>query len=282
MSIIDSHCHILSDDESSYPRSPLGGKESVWAKDRPVTAEGLLERMDRVGIDKAVLVQATTAYGYDNSYVLDSAKRHSDRFTAVGTFDPLADHAGDRLKAGIESGLSGVRLFTTGSTVSEQGMWFAEESTYEFWEVASSASIPVCLQLRLDEKTSPVLAQLLHRFPNATVLLDHCGYPAVQDSLADAAASLTALSSNAGLHLKLTHRTLEGLDQAGDKATEFLLPVIDAFGADRIAWGSNCPAAEQPLSELLGLANRVLGALTTDTRADILENTAARLYPALG
>ncbi|WP_210602556.1 amidohydrolase family protein [Brevibacterium oceani] len=282
MPIIDSHCHILSDDDDNYPRSPLGGKESVWAKDRPVTAEGLLERMDQVGIDKAVLVQATTAYGYDNSYVLDSAKRHPDRFTAVGTFDPLAEHARERLISGIESGLSGVRLFTTGSTVSEQGMWFADESTYEFWEAASSASVPVCLQLRLDATTSPVLSQLLQRFPNATILLDHCGYPAVRDSLSDAAASLTALAGNAGLHLKLTHRTLEGLDEAGEKATEFLRPVIDAFGADRIAWGSNCPAAEQPLNELLGLANRVLGALTPDTRADILENTAARLYPALG
>jgi L-fuconolactonase len=281
MQIIDSHCHILSEDTNTYPFSPLGGKESVWARERPVTADGLLERMDQVGIDKAVLVQATTAYGYDNSYVLDSAKRHPDRFTAVGTFDPVADHAGDRLHAGIEAGLAGVRLFTTGSTVSEQGMWFADEGTFEFWEAVSKSAIPVCLQLRLDDKTSPVLAQLLQRFPDATVLLDHCGYPAVQDSLTAAANGLTSLADNPGLHLKLTHRTLEGLDEAGSSSTEFLHPVIEAFGSDRIAWGSNCPAATQPLDELLGLAQRVLGTLTPEASLDILGNTAARLYPSL-
>ena len=43
-----------------------------------------------VGIGQAVLVQATTAYGYDNSYVLDSAASHPDRFTAAGAVAPVS------------------------------------------------------------------------------------------------------------------------------------------------------------------------------------------------
>lgn len=281
MRIIDSHCHILAEDTTAYPRSPLGGKQSVWAGERPVTAEQLLARMDETGIAQAVLVQATTAYGYDNSYVLDSARAHPDHFTAVGTFDPLGDDAGDWLRAAVDSGLSGVRLFTTGSTVSEQGMWFADERTTSFWEAAGSTRTPVCLQLKLGEDTAPVLEDLLRRFPDAVVLLDHCGYPDVRASLTQAAEAVTSLAQYPGLHLKLTHRTLEGLDDAGESAREFLDPVIAAFGADRIAWGSNCPAAEQPMSELFALAQRVLAALTPENRADILGNTAARLYPAL-
>lgn len=281
MEIIDSHCHVLADDTVTYPRAPLGGTQSVWATERPVTADGLLERMDQVGVAGAILVQATTAYGYDNSYVLDSARRHPDRFTAVGTVDPLAVDAAEGLLRAADEGLSGVRLFTNGSTVSEQGLWFADTATDPFWEAASETGTPVCLQLKLGADTSPVLTGLLERHPDAVVLLDHCGYPDVRSSLSGAASSLAALAKHPGLHLKLTHRTLEGLDDAGERAVQFLNPVIAAFGSDRIAWGSNCPAASQPLDELLSLAQRVLSVLPDDVRADILANTARRLYPAL-
>jgi L-fuconolactonase len=281
MDIVDSHCHILASDTDAYPRAPLGGHQSVWATERPVTAEQLLQRMDGTGIAQAVLVQATTAYGYDNSYVLDSAARWPDRFVAVGTFDPLEPDASGRLRAGVERGLAGVRLFTTGSTVSEQGMWFADEATDEFWAAASEENIPVCLQLRLGEDTAPVLKDLLSRHPEATILLDHCGYPDVRSSPTKAANDLTALSGHPGLHLKLTHRTLEGLDDIGERAGDFLDPVIEAFGADRISWGSNCPAAEQPLEELRALAERVLSVVSEENRSGIFSGTARRLYPAL-
>jgi predicted TIM-barrel fold metal-dependent hydrolase len=118
MDVIDTHTHIISEDLTGYPRAPIGGKQSEWASSRPVDAEGLLARMDEAGIRQAVLVQATTAYGHDNSYVLDSYRRRPDRFVAVGTFDPLAPDAGARLAAGCgDGGLAGVRPFTSGSTV---------------------------------------------------------------------------------------------------------------------------------------------------------------------
>jgi predicted TIM-barrel fold metal-dependent hydrolase len=88
--IIDIHPHVLSADQAAYPLAPLGGKVSGWASTRPVTAEQFLAAMDATGIAKAALVQASTAYGYDNSYVLDSAARHPDRFAAIACVDPLA------------------------------------------------------------------------------------------------------------------------------------------------------------------------------------------------
>jgi hypothetical protein len=38
--------------------------------------------------------------------------------------------------------------------------------------------------------------------------------------------------------------------------------VLSAFGADRIAWGSNLPAAEQSLPDLVILAQDVLAELS--------------------
>src|SRR6266705_2084643 len=137
MDVVDAHCHIISDDLTAYPRAPIGGTQSGWATSRPVTAEQLAAAMDATGIGQAVLVQATTAYGYDNSYVLDCRRRWPDRFVAVGTFDPLRPDAPARLAAAVgDGGLTGVRLFTSGSTVPVQGEWFAAPETYWFWRAA--------------------------------------------------------------------------------------------------------------------------------------------------
>jgi len=279
--IVDAHCHIISPDTDRYPRNPIGGKQSEWASSRPVTAEQLLDRMDQVGIGQAVLVQATTAYGYDNSYVIDSRRRWPDRFVAVGTFDPLAPDAGARLAEMIgDGGLVGVRLFTAGSTVAKQGEWFADPATEEFWTAAGEAGVPVCVQMRLGEAT-PQLVSVLERYPTVRVLLDHLGYPDIAASPKRAGADVAALARYPGLHLKLTHRNLERLRDAGPAAADFLQPVVEAYGAGRILWGSNCPAAEQPLAELVELAGDVLAVLPEATREDVFAGSARRLYPSL-
>lgn len=281
MDIVDTHCHIISEDTSRYPRAPLGGKQSGWATTRPVTADGMAERMDQAGIGHAVLVQATTAYGYDNSYVLDSRALRPDRFVAVGTVDPLHPDAAENLVEAVgDGGLSGVRLFTSGSTVPTQGEWFAAPETYPFWEKATELGVTVCLQMRLGPATGRLVA-LLRRFPEVRVLLDHLGYPDIAASPSGAGEEVATLAEHPGLHLKLTHRNLEPLRDAGKEAEGFLDPVLTAFGADRIAWGSNHPAAEQPLPELVALAQQVLAEVPEPERRQIFAGTARRLYPDL-
>jgi predicted TIM-barrel fold metal-dependent hydrolase len=234
--------------------------------------------MDDTGIGGAVLVQATTAYGYDNSYVIDSARQHPGRFAVVGTVNPLLPDAAERLTEVAASGdLDGVRLFTQGSTVPVQGEWFAAPESYPFWGAAEKTGVPVCLQMRLGAAT-PQLEDVLGRFPGAKVLLDHFGYPDIAASPARAGEEVAKLARHPGLHLKLTHRSLEPLHAAGDTATGFLQPVTEAF-AGRIAWGSNCPAAEQPLDELVALAKDVLAPLPATVQEDIFAGTARRLYP---
>jgi predicted TIM-barrel fold metal-dependent hydrolase len=281
MDIIDTHCHIVSDDTARYPRAPLGGKQSGWASTRPVTADGMARRMDEAGISKSVLVQATTAYGYDNTYVVDSTAARPDRFIAVGTVDPLRRDAADHLAASCdEGGLSGVRLFTIGSTMTVQGEWFAAEETYPFWSRAAELGVTVCLQMRLGPATTQ-LHDLLRRFPGVRILLDHLAYPDIAASPAAAGKEVAELAEHPGLHLKLTHRSLEPLREVGAEAAAFLDPVLATFGAGRIAWGSNLPAAEGSLPELVALAEEVLAGLSDQDKAEIFAGTARRLYPGL-
>jgi L-fuconolactonase len=64
---VDIHPHIISTDDSRYPRSPLFGVQSDWSRERPFSIDSYIEEMDAAGVQQAAIVQASTCYGYDNS-----------------------------------------------------------------------------------------------------------------------------------------------------------------------------------------------------------------------
>ncbi|MDE2474454.1 MAG: amidohydrolase, partial [Alphaproteobacteria bacterium] len=76
MTIIDTHAHVISTDTIRYPRAPIGGHQSDWSRDRPVSADAIIAAMDDAGVAKTILVQASTCYGHDNSLVVDSVAAH--------------------------------------------------------------------------------------------------------------------------------------------------------------------------------------------------------------
>jgi hypothetical protein len=57
--IIDIHPHVISTDMGRYPRAPIGGHQSDWSKDRPVSYEQMIVEQDRAGVSKAALWMLT-------------------------------------------------------------------------------------------------------------------------------------------------------------------------------------------------------------------------------
>src|SRR5262249_59162638 len=80
-SIVDIHPHVIATDTARYPLNPLGGTQSTWSRERPTTYAMLVAAMDEAGVDKAAIVQASTAYGYDNTYVAEAVAAHPGRLT---------------------------------------------------------------------------------------------------------------------------------------------------------------------------------------------------------
>src|SRR5215469_16086488 len=171
MPVVDIHPHIVSPDTDRYPLAPLGGTQSAWSSERPTTYETLLKEMDAAGVDKAAIVHSSTAYGYDNSYVADAVAAVPSRFTGVYSIDVLAPDAVKTFDAWLMRGCSGMRLFTTGSTLPDQAKWFVDPKTHPFWEHAAAKNIPVCMQMKAEG--IPLLRQIMDRFPKVTIILDH-------------------------------------------------------------------------------------------------------------
>ena len=170
MPVIDIHPHIVSPDTQRYPLAPLGGTQSTWSSERPTTYQTLLKAMDEAGVDKAAIVHSSTAYGYDNSYVADAVAAVPSRFTGVYSIDAFAPDAVKTFDAWLARGCTGMRLFTTGSTLPDQATWFVDPKGYPFWEHAAAKNIPVCMQMK--QEGIPLLRQIMDRFPKVTIILD--------------------------------------------------------------------------------------------------------------
>ena len=97
----------------------------------------------------------------------------------------------------------------------------------------------------------------------------------------ESAAPLFGLASHAGVYLKLTNRTVREAARGASTPDAFFPRIVAAFGASRIAWGSNYPAAEGTLASLLAEARNGLSMLSDADRAWIFGDTARTIYPLL-
>jgi L-fuconolactonase len=279
-SFIDIHPHIIANDDNRYPRSPLFGVQSDWSRERPVTIDGLIAAMDKAGVAKAAIVQSSTCYGYDNSYLVDSIALYPGRVTAVGSVDLLQPDAPEQIRKWVAKGVTGLRLFTGGSTAAFDSSSLDDPRSLPAWQLCGDAGMSMSLQT--DPSGLEKVTGLAKRFPKVRIILDHLGRPDVTDGPPyKNAASLFALAPIENIYLKLTPRIF-GDARRGLATPETLFPrLVEVFGSDRLAWGSNFPASEGALNANLEKAKLSLQTLSADDQAWIFGKTAQVLYPKL-
>ena len=114
------------------------------------------------------------------------------------------------------------------------------------------------------------------------ILLDHFARAEAADGPPFAsAAPLWALAKYPNVYLKLTHRPIEQSVKGASTPQAFLGKAVSEFGAGRMCWGSNFPAAKPPLPELIAMARKALDFLPQGDQDQIFYKTALDLYPAL-
>lgn len=279
-SIIDIHPHIVSPDTKKYPLDPLGGTQSTWSTERPTTYHQLLAAMDEAGVAKAAIVHSSTAYGYDNSYVADAVEAVPERFTGVYSIDVLAPDAVKTFDYWLGRGCTGMRLFTTGSTLPNQATFFVDPKADPFWEHAQARNIPVCMQMK--QEGIPLLRQVMDRFPKITMILDHFSRAPFEDGPPYAKAqALFDLAKYKQVYLKVTPINVSPKSWGNGAPETFFGKIIDTFGAERIAWGSNFPNSVGTMKEILTAAQKAFAFAKASDQDWIFGKTAQTLYPVL-
>ena len=279
MTVIDIHPHIISKDIQRYPLAPVGGHQSDWSRSRPVSLPEMIVAMAVAGVQKSALVQASTCYGHDNSYVADAVAAHPDKFTGVFSVDVLAADATERMRGWWRKRLTGLRIFSFGSTMTAQAA-LNDPRSFPAWECAVELDLPICLQM--SAQAIPQVVQMVERFPRARVILDHLARPVLDDGPPyHAAARLFDLRRYPNVYLKVTPRVFAEARRGKATPQTFFARLVEDFGSHRIAWGSNYPASDGTLGELLALAKGSLAFLPQQDQEWIFAKTAQTLYPAL-
>jgi L-fuconolactonase len=247
-----------------------------WFREAPVTVEHFLELMTAAGVDRAVLVQPMSAYGFDNRYVIDAARMHSERLASVVILD-TADDPARRLRAMASEGVSGVRLFAIGNPTLSR---LDDPSALGLWEVAAELDLRVVVTILSDQL--PELRAMLERFPEVTVALDHCGFPDLSGGPPYAkAADLFELATLPNVSLKASCYLLEQAEAAGD-LRDLVDRLAAEFGADRLLWGSDYPQThDRPYAALVDMGRAACSRLSPADQRRFLGGNALRLWPRL-
>ena len=278
--VVDIHPHIISADDKAYPRVPLFGVQSEWSKERPTPIEDMIAAMDAAGVAKAAIVHSSTCYGFDCSYLADSAKLHPKRVTGVGSVDMLAADAPKVMSDWVARGLTGFRIFTGGSTKEFDTSALDDPASFPAWKFCEEHGLPMCIQTGASGHAQ--IAGLAKRFPKVNIILDHFARVDVSDGAPyKKGASLFALSAFDNIYLKLTPFLINRANEAPSRAEDLLGKAVSVFGADHIAWGSNYPTNKGTLGELLQQARDLITFLDAKDQALILGGTALTLYPSL-
>jgi predicted TIM-barrel fold metal-dependent hydrolase len=153
--IIDIHPHIISNDTKRYPPEPFGGEQSDWSKERPQTFEAYVAEANAAGVAKAAIVQASTYYGINNSYVADSIAKASKRFTGVCSIDTLAPDAVQVLERWLRRGMTGLRIRTGGANSD----MLIDPKAIPVWEYAAAQGLTVCISTQAAGPLTRLIAE---------------------------------------------------------------------------------------------------------------------------
>lgn len=280
--IVDTHMHVWSDDPVRFPFAhPY--ERNFKPPEIAGTMQMLLEEMDQFGITYAVVVQVIY-HGWDNRYVVHCLKSQPRRFRAQGLIDPTDPQVAQKLDYWVrEQGLSGMRF----SPIYYRGKdeWLNAKSSYPLWKKAQELGAVFNFFIATDQL--PKLEDMVKRFPEVSVVIDHL---ARIDLRAENATvefkKLLALARYPNVWVKVSELSIISPSKEYPYRDTFpwVKRVYDAFGPDRLLWGTGFPGATRAqagrpsLQEELTLIRNEIPYFTREDREKILGRNAARLW----
>jgi predicted TIM-barrel fold metal-dependent hydrolase len=243
--IVDTHMHTWSGDEARFPFAhPYS--DDFKAPEVAATVERLVEDMDQNGVAHAIIVQ-TIFHGWDNTYTVYSVNRYPDRFVGHGLIDPTDPRVADKLDYWMsEHGLVGMRFSPIYYHNGNHGgdSWITSRAHHRLWKRASR--LGAVFNMFIHSSQLPRLGQMVERYPGVKIVVDHVSQiDLAAEDAQQQLDNLLALSRWPNVWVKLTDLTSVSPSKQYpfSEAMPYLKQVYDAFGADRLLWGTGYPGA---------------------------------------
>lgn len=254
MLIVDAQVHIwgANTPERPWPEEGIGRAHTP----DPLTAEKLLARMDDAGVGRAFIVPPSWE-GERNDLALAAARDYPDRFAIMGRLDHSDPANVSRLKDWTaQPGMLGIRV-TFNSPRFRKGL--AEGLFDWFWPAAEEADVPLMISAA---HVLPEIAQVAERHPGLRIIVDHLSIPTTARD-ADAAAAMDRLCPLAK-HPNIAAKA-SAIPSFSTEPYPYptlhppLRRVIDAFGPERVFWGTDLTRLECSYREAVTMFTEELG-----------------------
>ncbi|MDG6108770.1 amidohydrolase family protein [Dactylosporangium aurantiacum] len=277
--IIDAHHHLWQP-ERGYQWLDEPGLDAIR---RPFTPADLTAELAAAGVDRTVLVEGGRCHTDEAADFLG----HAADTPAIAGVVAWIDVAAPDVPATIERyrGLRGGDLLV-GLRAQVQGE--ADPDYLDRPEVRrglaeiGAAGLVFDLVIRADQL--PSAARAARAVPQLRFVLDHLGKPRIdegEEGLRRWREPFTALAANPNVTCKLSGMVTEaGPDWSCDALRPFVAVAVDAFGPDRLMFGSDWPvcllAADYPA--VLAALREALPPLSPPQLREIFAGTATRTY----
>lgn len=272
---IDSHQHFWKYNASDYVW--MSDEHQVIRKD--FLPEDLQPLLDAKAIDGTIAVQARQMLT-ETDFLLDLADKYSIIKGVVGWI-PLCDpNAEDYLaQYAVQKKIVGFR-HVVHDEADENFILRADFNA----GIKAMSRYALCYDILIFEKHLPQTIQFVDKHPGLTMIVDHIAKPRIQHNAFDHqwAKHIRRLAERDHVCCKLSGMVTEVSDTQWDE--ELLRPyfdvVLEAFGADRILFGSDWPVCllESEYSTWVDTIASLIKGLTPTEQSAIMGRNAARVY----
>lgn len=236
MLVVDAQVHIWAVSTPERPWPPPHSDSPPPHKPQPFTRDKLLHAMIAAGVDRAVLVSPAFE-GVRNDVVLAAAHACPDYFAVMGRLDPEEPASRALIPTWLaQPGMKGLH-FTFHRP--HQRRLLTEGRVDWLWPQAEAARVPIMLLVA--HRDLHLLDRVAERHPGLKLAIDHLGLTEGKDEDAFRELDrLLALARRPNIAVKASCLPFYTADAYPFRRLHpWLRRVYDAFGPQRIFWGSD-------------------------------------------
>lgn len=274
-SYIDAHSHIWTREVQKYPLAT--GKTPADLAPPSFTAEELLAVAEPENVERVVLICHHPYYGFNNSYLIDSAARYPQAFRIVGALDENQPHPDAQMRTLLKQRVTGFRI----TPLVSGEKWLESPGMALMWRTAAETRQAMCCLINPDNLTQ--VGKMCERHRETPVVIDHFARIGMMGEVRrEDLDRLCALSRFDKLCVKVS-----AFYALGKKQPPYhdLVPMIkrlhDQFGPSRLMWASDSPyqiQGEHTYRASLSLVRDHLNFLSEKDREWLLYKTAEQVY----
>jgi predicted TIM-barrel fold metal-dependent hydrolase len=271
---IDAHSHIWTRDIQHFPLAK--GATLSDLSPPSFTAEELLKLTLRHDVGRVVLIQHHVYHGWDNSYLIDAARRYPQRFRVVGMVDNFSPDPGRQMRELLPRHVTGFRI----TPRIYQRDWLGGGMEV-MWRTAADTRQNICCLIDPSD-LGPVDA-MCAKHPATSVVIDHFARIGADGQIRS--QDLDALCLLA--RHERTFVKISAFYALGQKQPPYLdlVPMIrrllDAFGVERLMWASDSPYQLEGANRYaasIDLVRTRLDFLSDSDRQWLLRKTAEKVF----